>query len=446
MATISDLYDSFAPNTTEFKRVIFDIEKGKYYKPHKSSVLLATGIGEVVSEGLGKEQKKVKMQLKSRIEEQMQFEIMTHDARLTQQTTFVTGSLPTGSKGSSGTYTVADGSILRAGDVIKNMTTGEYLFVSAVDTTTSPDQITAYPGFQQTGFSGLTAFPWTLSDASPTTKSNLDVIRIVGNAFQQGSYAGDIIDSRPTTAVNYMQIFREEFGIKLEESKIRKNGRMDLADKEERAKADFLIKLEKAIIEGAINQDTVSVDSVSGKVFTMQGIRGTVSTYNQAITALTGGGTEWTIPKLEQVLAQISDASTTGKVIALCGQNALRKFRELLENKVQINVQIGQEDFGIKPFRYESQFLTVDFVRHEIFDASGNSDDILFFDPGNYDLVHLKDCEMKLASQHKGLPYGGLSANDRLAIQDAWHGVYSLDYRFEESSALVTGATYTIGS
>lgn len=116
-----------------------------------------------------------------------------------------------------------------------------------------------------------------------------------------------------------------------------------------------------------------------------------------------------------------------------------------MDNKVEVQVVVGSEDFGIKAFRYEAPFLTIDFVRHDIFDATGNSDEAMFFDPAHYELVNLRNSDLSKVSDMKGLP-AGTANNDKMAMQDAWYGAYSLDYRHEEASALVTGLSHTISS
>lgn len=315
MANLTGLAESFAPGTLEYKRVEFDISKDKYYKPSRTSLLFLSGFGDIPGAQATQDQKKATIRLESRVEDQMEFEILTQDARVVQQTTFVTGSLPTGVAGTASTYTVADASILRPFDIIKNMTTDEYLLITAVDTSASPDEITAFPAFSSTGFSGLTAFPFSVTPSAAAAKTNGDVIRVVGNAFPEGSTAGDIIDTRPTSSVNFMQVFREEYGVTVEEANTKKNGRMDITDKEERALGDVLVKMEKALVEGAIHKLNVSG---SGTVRSMQGIKGTISTNNQAASALVGGGNDITVAKLDQIADQIAGANMSGKAVCLC--------------------------------------------------------------------------------------------------------------------------------
>lgn len=438
---LSGITESFAPGTNEYSRTTLNMSKNKYYDISRTSLLIVGGFGTVPGAQMTADQEKASIRLESRVVDQTEIEIMTHDPRLTLSTTFVTGSLPTGTYGTASTYTVADASILRPYDLIKNMTTGEILLVTVVNTSASPDQITAYPAFESSNFSGKTSFPASLTDGTPQAKTNGDVIQIIGTAFPEGSTQGNIIDSEPTVALNYVQIFREDYGVTYEEMNTTKHGLMAMSDKEERAKADLLLKMERALLDSKINKQSTT----SGTIRSMQGIKGTVSTYNQAASALVGGGNDITVPKLDQIGEQIAGGINGNSAVGLVSGAFIRKLRELMDGKVEVKVVVGTEDFGIKALRYESALLTFDFVHHDYFDIAGNSDEALFFSPKNFELVNLKGCELGKVSAKKGIS-GGLAANDKMAMQDALYGGYTLDYRNEKGSALVTGLVHTISS
>lgn len=439
----SGVRESYGSNEIEFARVSFDLSKDKYYQPHRLSTILLSGFGQIPGEKMDPTQKKVTVSLDSKPVEQLEFEIMTHNARLTLETTAVTGALTTGSYGSTNTLSVTDASIFRPYDIILNMTTNEQMLITAVDTSASPDEITYYPAFEQSGFSGLTTFPWSLTNGTPQTKTNGDTLRIIGNAFPERSRAGNIIDSDPTTAVNYVQIFREEFGLGFEQQKVKKNGRAEMVDVEERALGDLLVKLERGLVEGSINKQTVTDNGESKTVRAMQGIKGTISTYNQAASALVGGGSDITVPKLDQIIDQVAPANMSGRIIGLCGGTFIRKFRELMDNKVEVQVPVGSDTFGIKALVYEGQ-VPMFLVQHEIFNATGNTDEAMFFDTAHYDLVNLTGGELGLASQKKGLP--GTDDNQEMSNKDAHYGAYSLEYRHEAAASLITGLSHTISS
>ena len=132
-------------------------------------------------------------------------------------------------------------------------------------------------------------------------------------------------------------------------------------------------------------------------------MKGTVSTYSQAATALQGGGTDWSTAKMDHVIDQIAPGNMSGRIICLCGGTFVRKFRELMDNKVEVQVPVGSDTYGIKALVYEGQ-IPVFLVRHEIFDATGNSDEAFFFDPAHFTLVNLKNGQLDKVSTKKGLP------------------------------------------
>ena len=435
---LSGVTESFVPGDLEYRRVDFDVNKNKYYNPSRTSLLFLGGFGQVPGAHNTADQDKATIRLESKVVDQTEFEIMTHNPRLTLDTTLVTGTLTTGTYGSTNTLTVADASIFRPYDLIKNMTTGEVLLITATNTSASPDEITVYPAFESSGFSGKTSFPPSLTDGTPQAKTNGDVVRIIGNAFPEGSTASEIIDSQPTVAVNYIEIFREDYGVTYEEAQATKNGRMAMEDKKERATADLLRKMERALIESKINKQSTA----AGVVRSMQGIEGTISTYNQAASAMVGGGNDITIEKLDQLAMQVSPGINANRVVGLVGGTFIRKLNSIMRDNVENHVVIGSEDFGVRALRYESTPLTIDFVHHDIFDESGNTGKALFFAPENYELVNYRGGELGTVSEKKGLS-GGLAANDKMAMQDALVGHYSLDYRFEDGSALITGLTHT---
>lgn len=443
MAVITGLAESFANNAIEFQRVNFDVPDKEYYNPNRTQVILLSSMGAVPGQTATQDQReKNKLSIVSKVQDQMQFEIMTHNPSLTLTTTIVAGSVTTGVRGTVNTLSVSDASIFRPFDVVLNMTTSEYMLVTAIDTAASPNTISYYPAFSQTGFSGLTAFPWTLSNAAAAAKTATDVLRIVGTAFAEGSVASSIYDSRPTTAVNYMQIFREDYGATFEEEQVKKNGKMSMKDKEARAMGDLLVKMERAVIESAINSQTSTVASVAGTTRAMQGIIGTVSTYNEAASALVGGGNDITTAKLDQIIDQLMPANQCGYILALCTGTFIRKINSLMRNETRTDVVPGSEAWGLKAIKYDGQ-IPIYFLNHDVF-SGGRTTAALFIDPSHYKLCNLRGGELGKVSQKKGLPGLGLATNSTMSLQDAWYGAYSLEYRFELGSAYVTGLVHSI--
>lgn len=444
-STITGLSSIFAPGTVEYKRVDINTDKSEYYRPSKMATILLSGMGTIIGGKETNDMKKGKgMTLKSAVVDQMEFEITTHEPRLTLTTTFVTGNLTTGTYGTAKTFTVADASILRPGDTIRNRTTNEQLYVTAVNTSASPNEITAFPGFNQANFQSLTTFPWSLTNGTPAAKTNGDVISIVSTAASTGSTSGTIIDSRPNYALNYVQVFREEFGDTWEAQQTVRRGRMDLKDKEDRARSNLLIKMERGIIEGQLNKQNVTAASGETQpVYTTQGIEGVATAV--AASALTGGGNDITRAKLSQIAALIQDGNRSGFISCFCSTTFVRKIEEIMKDQVETQVVAGDEKFGLKAVVYENTFLPIYFIAHDLYNSTGKDDEALFFDAANLRLRNLRNGELGLISQKKGLPYGGLTDNAKMAQQDGIYGAYGLEYKFMgNSSRYLTGLSHTI--
>jgi len=89
---------------------------------------------------------------------------------------------------------VDDGDKFRAGDVVKDVNTGEQMVVSSV----SSDDVTFKRGFGTTTAAAI---------------SDDDVLFIVGNTNQEGASKRDFLTGQEVEKTNYLQIFRTPFGV-----------------------------------------------------------------------------------------------------------------------------------------------------------------------------------------------------------------------------------------
>ncbi len=439
MSTTEGLSYAFNPGSNEYMRVPVEIAKDDYYLLDRMRAIILSGMGEVLGATKTDDQETTTVEIESQVVDQMEFEIDTHEPRLQRSTTHVTGSLTTGTAGTAYNVSVDDASIFKAYDEVVNETTNEQYLVLDIDTTASPNTINILPAFNSTGFSGKTSFSWTLSPGTPQTKTNGDTLRIIGNAFPEGSSAGTIIDQNMTVSINYVQIFSKEFGLTFEQQNTKSRGRHLLEDKDDRAFTNFLEEMESAIISSQIHKGTVA----GAPVRTMLGMKNTSETYNQAASALVGGGNDWTIQKIDQIADQLAPHVKSDRIVCLSSGVGLRKLRSIKEALVEVPAEIGSETFGIKAWKYEG-IKPIYFVRHYEFDQS--ADQAFFFDPANFKLRNLSGGELGYVSDKKGLPGANLTSNDKMAFQDAHYGAYSADYRNEKGCALVTGLQHTISS
>ena len=100
MAVVTGLAESFSPSSVEFQRVSFDVPDKEYYNPNRTQVILLSSMGAVPGQTATQDQReKGKVSLVSKVVDQVQFEIMTHNPSLTLTTTIVAGSVTTGTRG-----------------------------------------------------------------------------------------------------------------------------------------------------------------------------------------------------------------------------------------------------------------------------------------------------------------------------------------------------------
>lgn len=427
---------AYNPGSTEYVRVPVNIDKNDYYLLDRMRAIILSGMVEVLGATKTQDQETTTVELVSEPVNQMEFEIQTQDPRLARETTLVTGSLATGTAGTTNVLTCTDASIFKEFDVIVNETTGEQMLITAINTSLSPDQITVYPGFQSTGFSGKTSFPASLTAGVAQAKLNGDTIRIIGNAFPEGSSSGAIYDSDATTAINYIQIFRKEFGLTYEQQQTEQRGRQKLEDKDERALTNLIEEMESSIISSKIHKQVIN----GAPHRTMLGIKNTIETNASAASALVGGGNDITIAKLDQIGDTIAPFVRAKEVVCLCSGTFIRRLSQLKDAQVEVNVDVGSEEFGIKAYKYKGQ-KNINFVQH--YEFNSQPDQALFFDPANYKLRNLVGGELGYVSEKKGLPGAVLTNNSQMAFQDAHYGAYSIDYRNQKGGFLLSGLAHT---
>jgi hypothetical protein len=437
----SGVRETYLPGSLPYDRIDLKIDKSKYYQLANNSVLLLSGLGESGIVGANQDvyaqSQSAQISIESKVLKQMEWEIETQNPRLTKSTTFVTGALPTGTYGTAGTYSVADASIFRPFDQIINETTKEILLVISTDTTASPDTISAIPAWESTGTTGQTSFPLTRTNGTPQAKTNGDIITIIGNAAPEGSGAQPIIDTDPVADLQYMQIIRKEFGEVFEKGLVSQRGYMGIDDQKERCKADWLIDAETAVIRSKINKKA-AVTSGEGTARSMQGMLACVSTYNQAASALVGGGNDWTIPKFDQLIDQLSPKNRSGKLVMLASGTAIRKYKELVSDKTEYEIMMGDKEFGFAPLVYKGA-LPLYIIKHPVFDTLGSES--LIFDPALFQLVNLDGDGLDLETNKRDIP--GTAINGRRVTQDAYIGSYSIEWYDEAGNSRVTGLSHS---
>lgn len=143
-------------------------------------------------------------------------------------------------------YTAGDTSIVvdtasrfRAGDVVRNISTGEQLLVT--DSTTTPGTLVVRRGWGSTAAGNM---------------ANDNVLLIVGNANAEGAGRRDIKVQDPTTRTNYTQIVRTPFGITRTADKSKMHGPKDLKHQRMTQLIEHQKEIERAFWWGEPKEDT----------------------------------------------------------------------------------------------------------------------------------------------------------------------------------------------
>jgi hypothetical protein len=105
---------------------------------------------------------------------------------------------------SATTIEVTDASFLNPKDIIKNTVTGEVMFVSAVDTSVSPNELTV---IREYGYDSVAS---TGTQAAASNGEDDNIMKL-GNAMEENSLSPDGHATQPSKNFNYVQTFRTPF-------------------------------------------------------------------------------------------------------------------------------------------------------------------------------------------------------------------------------------------
>lgn len=143
----------------------------------------------------------------------------------------------TGINSSATTLPAVDGSKFRAGDVVRNVNTGEQVLVTAVAT----NDLTIVRAYGTTAAAAMTA---------------ADVLLIVGNANQEGATKRTLLSGNESEVFNYTQIFRTPFGVTGTNMSSEMYGGKDLKHVQMMAGIEHNKELERQFVWGEKKEDT----------------------------------------------------------------------------------------------------------------------------------------------------------------------------------------------
>lgn len=258
----------------------------------------------------------------------------------------ITGRFDIASFGTDGDGTVVnvtDASSLVPGTILMNETTGEYVLVTSV----SSNAVTV-----QRGFAGTTA----------TTMTAAHFLQRIGTAFEEGSARPTAVANLGYPRFNYVQIFRNSWDITGTAKAVEYHTGSLIA----KNKADCLM-FHAEDIERSIMFGKKSLGVLNNKPFrTMDGVMTQITTNVETQTALS-----WA--ELKDFLRRVFQKNIKGKPnerIAFCGNIALAVINDLAEANAQLNIEVGQTEFGLKVTRVLTPFGDISLMTHPLLNES----------------------------------------------------------------------------
>ncbi len=266
----------------------------------------------------------------------------------------------TNNAGVGTSFVVADASQIVPGAVLFVESTGEYVFVDAVVGTT----LTVTRGL---GGSTITAL-----DGTVTARA----CQKIGTAQEEGSAKPTSIANLGFPVFNYQQIFRNSWDVTGTANAVT----FRTGDIKAKNKADAAI-LHAEDIERSMLFGIRSIATLNGKPFrTANGLTNMISTNVQA----QGANTTWTI--IDAFLQTIFEKNIKGKPnerIAFCGNTALSVFNQVAVLNGQIQLAVGQTDFGMKVTNWQTPYGDIKLMTHPLFNENPLwSKDLLVLHPG----------------------------------------------------------------
>lgn len=243
---------------------------------------------------------------------------------------------------------VDDASIIAVNDLIKSVTTGEIMKVTAVDTGTNT--ITVIRGYGE-----------TTADANSVADN--EKLLVVGNAMMQGSGAPAEKYNSTVTQYNFTQIFKTPFSVTNTLDKMKLYGGKELARLRKKKAIEHGQSIEYALLFGERNQDT----SGSQPVTTTGGVLRFLSGTTNVTTLDTSTTTNKTDQKksldawIEQLFTYGSDTKTW-----LCSPSVITWLQTLAEDKLQLIQADMDKTYGLNITRYMTPHGVLNIVHHPL--------------------------------------------------------------------------------
>lgn len=298
--------------------------------------------------------------------------------------------------------TTGDGSLFRAGDVVKNTRTGEQYLVSSVAT----DALTVSRAWGTTAAAAI---------------NDADVLLIVGNANQENATARAILTADQTPKTNYTQIFRTPFGISRTANNSEMYGGNDLKHQRMTQLIEHQKTIERAFLFGEPKEDTSGTHPR----------RATGGIDHFIATNSTGAGGTLTETEFDDFLRTgFRYGSKTKWLFAAPIVTAAISFWA----KGKLLTVAKDKTYGISVSQYLTPFGVVNIVNHNLFNETTIFSGYAFLlDLQSPAYRYLANSDTKLKTN--------IQANDADGEEDEYISECGLEFSQEKKNSVLTNVT-----
>lgn len=268
----------------------------------------------------------------------------TEDAHISGSTTGV------GTQGTGVTaLQVVDTTIWTKNSIVMNQSTGEFMFVTSVDSTVQATVVR--------GFAGTTA----------ATVANGDVLQSVGSAFEEGGGKPEAVAQRGETRTNYVQIFKNGWAITGTAKAVKYHTGSQLALNRSMALGYHLEDQERSFLFGR-----PAVTVVNNKQFRMSGgIQYHIENFGGLVTSANQGGAgQMNLTGLRSFLRQIFDRNVKGlpnERIAFTGSAVIELIQTMVLKDTNYQIYVDEGTWGIKIWTLKGFNGDLKLMTHPLF-------------------------------------------------------------------------------
>lgn len=306
---------------------------------------------------------------------------------------------------SATSVSVVDGSVFRAGDVIRIGT--EQALVTAV----SGNTLTITPNFG--------------TEARSAAFASGGMIYIIGKAYPENSTSPNAISTQVAEKFNYTQIFRTPIELSRTADKTKMYGGNDRGYQRSMALLDHKRDIAKAFYMGTRYFANDHVTRTTGGLFSFL-------SQAQAFSPGSGSGdVNLTYFNFDQYVAQKVFRYGSREKMLFAGPRLSTAINKWAMDKVVTDMST-EKAFGMRVKKLNTSYGDLIVVYDPLFADLGCPDYGVIVDTSNVRYVHVKDSDTKL--------YTNIQENDRDGIKDEYLTECGLEVRLPKTHMLITGA------